>query len=251
MSSNRQIIKQQTELQNEFMSSVANTNKKILSWLQPLKQTGNGNSPLSSNVTAADKQSDQNNSKGTDFFTLPIISGGSGLTLDNESGLQINTIDDHIKNRKTIKYRNDNVHKYDALTAGSNKKANLQIQHNDSDSMKSLKNKLRKENVRKIRQDQYASGFQNNRNFNNNNNNNNSTDNTYNNSNHNNNGKPSHSVRAQKSLGTTNRSIHGAGAGANDDDDDDDSDKELRNQRSAKKKTNVLFGSKVGKKKRK
>ncbi|GMM33215.1 hypothetical protein DASC09_005400 [Saccharomycopsis crataegensis] len=189
---NRQIIQEKQGLQNDFLISVGQSNKKVMGWLQPLKQDSSNNNKNRSEESAF-----------SDFFKLPIISSGSGLNLEDSKEMNINTIDDHIKNRKTLKVRSD-TGKYDAIRATEKK---LQAVAGDSKSMQSLKNKLRKDNVRKVRE-----------NINNNN-----------------------PLQKADRSGARSKKVMNHNDG--DDESDSDHDRDLRDQRSTKKKTaNVMFG---------
>lgn len=135
--SNKDLIIQRKNFQNDMSLAIQKTNKKIMSWMKPAAFSE------SEKVRTFD-----------DFYSLPIIGTNQGLSLpstngeENSSTENINSLknlDSQIMSRKNFKH-NGNV-----SSSMRNAQTLLQASANDSSSMKSLKNKLRTDNLNKLR----------------------------------------------------------------------------------------------------
>lgn len=122
-------IKEKQALQARFQLAINSTSNHVSSWLKP--------SISSKPETTSSNISNTND----DFLNLPIISGGSGLSLTTDSHVQedINTIGEYIKSGKSL--------------SSLNKKRNQQSQRSisqlhkvhktDSKALSSLRNKMK------------------------------------------------------------------------------------------------------------
>lgn len=113
--SNREEIKAKEKLQSLFLALITQSDKRIMLWLGSADDT---------------KQHSYD-----EFFKLPIVKGGSGVSFENQES-SIRTIDDHIKERKNL--RGHSSGKFDNVK--------LAVNATDSQALKSLKNRIRSDN---------------------------------------------------------------------------------------------------------
>jgi hypothetical protein len=115
-------IKQKQDIQARFQLALGQSTTQVSSWLNP-------------SASSHQETVDDDPSK-SDFFALPIIADGSGLSLSDEinNDADINTIGDYVKSGKSLR-------------SLRNKKKNTpnghHIQRTDSRALNALKNKMR------------------------------------------------------------------------------------------------------------
>ncbi|CCH44790.1 hypothetical protein BN7_4358 [Wickerhamomyces ciferrii] len=130
-------IKQKQELQARFQLAVSSTQNHVANWLN------------TSNSTISSSSSSSNN----DFFNLPIISGGSGLSLSSltsdKSSDDINTIGEYIKTGKSVSSLNKKKQLNSKSKLLNMNKVNIQ---NDSKALNALRNKMKNSNRSKHNQ---------------------------------------------------------------------------------------------------
>lgn len=192
-------IKQKQELQAKFQLAINSTTNHVANWLTPLK----------SNVSQITETSNSNN----DFFDLPIISGGSGLSLskDDIDEENINTIGEYIKSGKSISSLNKKKQQQQKSINGSMYK----IQKTDSKALGALRNKMKNGNRLKQR-DSLQNQYQ----------------------------------RTGQRQGSIKNGGGGAAAANNgNNDNDSDSDEEIVQKSAPKKNFSLLIDSKIKKRK--
>lgn len=116
-------IKQKQELQAKLQLAMNSTSNHVANWLKP----------LNTNQTSS--------SSNNDFMNLPIISGGSGLSLSTESidTSDINTIGEYIKSGKSVSSLNKK--KKQSITNPLNR-----VHKTDSKALNALRNKMKNSN---------------------------------------------------------------------------------------------------------
>lgn len=198
-------IKEKQKLQALFQTAHAETTSKISSWLKP-KKTKESKPTTTDTVTSASLEPLK--SSHHDFLNLPIISGASGLSFTDES---------------------DNVKIGEYLTNGNKKKANtsqtkqVSVQRNDSKILEALRNKMKKNANKNIR----------------------------NNQNHNQNNNPyANRNQIQAKGGSTGNSNNTNNHNHNNNNNNDSDDEEEVRKTVKKKSFGLLIDSKINKKKK-
>ncbi|ODV59727.1 Nop19p ASCRUDRAFT_19848, partial [Ascoidea rubescens DSM 1968] len=133
------------QLSLQFRYSLNNINRRIKNWIE-----SDGRNEANSNI------SDTVSASNDEFLKLPIITNGFGLSFASSGNKEEDKTRQQKEHIKTVEQFLKTDQKLNKITMSQNRSQNnkqpsFRINKEDSKAMVSLKNKMRKEKMRKVR----------------------------------------------------------------------------------------------------